>query len=287
MNKSLDKKGLLGAHLSIAKGFDKALYEAQNLGCTTLQIFTKNANSWREKDISPKKIKEFAKAKQQTGIQIVASHTAYLINLASKDRGIRTKSIPALKNELLRSAKLELSFVVLHPGSHNGAGEKEGIRLLAESINVIFDQVSENIPLLLLETTAGQGTSLGHQFQQLAAIMEKVTPQKNVGICMDTSHIFAAGYDIRTQKSYNHTMDAFESAVGFRHLHLFHLNDSKKELGSRIDRHEHIGKGFIGSDAFKYIMNDPRFFHIPKIIETPKEDNMDQINLELLRKLVD
>lgn len=287
MNESLDKKRLLGAHLSIAKGFDKALYEAQQLGCSTLQIFTKNANSWKEKDVSPKKIKEFAKAKQQTGIQIIASHTAYLINLASKDRDIRTKSIQALKNELLRSAKLELSFVVLHPGSHNGAGEKEGILLLAESINVIFDEVSENIPLLLLETTAGQGTSLGHRFQQLASIMEKVTRSQNVGICMDTSHIFAAGYDIRTQKSYHHTMEAFESAVGFRHLHLFHLNDSKKDLGSRIDRHEHIGKGFIGSDAFKYIMNDPRFCHIPKIIETPKEDNMDRVNLEFLRNLAD
>ncbi|MFO8083030.1 MAG: deoxyribonuclease IV [Desulfobacterales bacterium] len=286
MDKNLYTKGLLGAHLSMAKGFDKAVYEAHLLGCSVLQIFTKNATSWKERDISDTQIKKFEKAKHETGIHTIASHTSYLINPASKDPAIREKSVLALKNELLRSGKLKISYVVLHPGAHNGAGEKEGIRRIRESLDIILSEIFVPIPLILLETTAGQGTSLGYQFEQLASIMEKVSKPQHLGICLDTSHIFAAGYDIRTDESYNRTMEAFNSAIGFEYLRLFHLNDSKKDLGSGIDRHEHIGQGFIGTEAFKCIMNDPRFFHIPKVIETPKENEMDRVNLDLLRKLM-
>jgi deoxyribonuclease IV len=282
-----NKKLLLGAHLSIAKGFDHAIYEARSLGCTALQIFTKNAGTWKEREISDSEIKLFHHAKHETGIEIVASHTSYLINLASEEPAIRKKSIQALKAEMIRAGKLKLSSVVLHPGAHKGAGVNQGIDRIAESINTILNELTTNIPLLLLETTAGQGSSLGDCFGHLSTIMAKVKKSEKLGICLDTSHIFAAGYDLRTDESYDHTMKAFQSTIGFQHLYLFHLNDSKKELGSRVDRHENIGKGFIGPNAFKRIMNDSRFINIPKIIETPKENNMDQVNLNLLKMLVD
>jgi len=286
MENKVDRKWYLGAHLSIAKGFDHAVYEAQSLGCNTLQIFTKNANTWKEREVSDPELKRFHQAKHETGIQIIASHTSYLINLASEEPEIRKKSIQALKAEMIRSCQLELSYVVIHPGAHKGAGVNQGLNRIAESLNTIFDQLTTNIPLLLLETTAGQGSSLGSCFGHLSTIMEKVTRSEKLGICMDTSHIFAAGYDIRTDESYNHTMKAFNSTIGFQHLHLFHLNDSKKDIGSGIDRHEHIGGGFIGTGAFRRIMNDSKFKNVPKIIETPKENNMDQVNLNLLKMMV-
>jgi deoxyribonuclease IV len=285
MENKNNKKWFLGAHLSIAKGFDHAVYEAHSLECNALQIFTKNASTWKERDISETEIKRFLQARHETGIEMVASHTSYLINPASEDPEIRKKSIRALKEEMVRAGKLELSCVVLHPGAHKGAGVRQGLDRIVKSLDTVFDQVPDNMPLLLLETTAGQGSSLGSCFNHLSTIMEKVVRPEKLGICMDTSHIFAAGYDIRTDQSYEQTMKAFESAIGFQHLHLFHLNDSKKDLGSGIDRHEHIGKGFIGTSAFRRIMNDSKLIHIPKIIETPKENNMDQVNLDLLKTM--
>jgi deoxyribonuclease IV len=187
---------------------------------------------------------------------------------------------------MIRAAKLDLSYVVIHPGAHKGAGVDQGLKRIAESLDIVFDQLTTNIPLLLLETTAGQGSNLGSCFGHLSTIMEKVTRSERIGICMDTSHIFAAGYDIRTDASFDQTMTAFESTIGFQHLRLFHLNDSKKELGSRIDRHEHIGQGFIGIAAFRRIMNDSRFINMAKIIETSKENNMDHVNLNLLKTMV-
>jgi deoxyribonuclease IV len=286
MKNKKNKKWLLGSHLSIAKGFDQAVYEAQSLECNALQIFTKNASTWKEREISDPELERFHHAKQETGIDIIASHTSYLINLASEASEIRKKSIQALKAEMIRASKFDLSYVVIHPGAHKGAGVNQGLNRIVEGLDIVFDQLTTNIPLLLLETTAGQGSNLGSCFGHLSTIMEKVTSSERLGICMDTSHIFAAGYDIRTDESFDNTMKAFESTIGFQHLRLFHLNDSKKELGSRIDRHEHIGQGFIGTSAFKRIMNDLRFISVPKIIETPKENNMDQVNLNLLKMMV-
>jgi deoxyribonuclease IV len=280
------KKWLLGSHLSIAKGFDQAVYEAQSLECNALQIFTKNASTWKEREISDPELERFHHAKHETGIDIIAAHTSYLINLASEAPDIRKKSIQALKAEMIRAGKLDLSYVVIHPGSHKGAGVDQGLNRIVESIDIVFDQLTTNTPMLLLETTAGQGSNLGSSFGHLSTIMEKVNRSEQLGVCIDTSHIFAAGYDIRTDESFDHTMEAFESTIGFQHLRLFHLNDSKKELGSRIDRHEHIGQGFIGTSAFRRVMNDLRFVNVPKIIETPKENNMDQVNLNLLKMMV-
>ncbi|MBT8351437.1 MAG: deoxyribonuclease IV [Deltaproteobacteria bacterium] len=284
---------LLGAHLSIAKGLDNALYEAKSYGCSALQIFTKNANTWKERIITQKEIDRFKHAKAETKISQIASHTSYLINLATPDKQKHNMSCNALAQELIRSASLHIPYVVLHPGSHMGTGDKEGIKRIAGSINKIFAEISKKTPeintRLLLETTAGQGSSLGHTFEQLASIISKVEKKINPGICLDTCHIFASGYDIRTMNSYRKTMNVFDSYLGFDRLLLIHVNDSKKELGSKVDRHEQIGRGYIDLEPFKFIMNDNKLLDIPKIIETPKgktDQDLDEINLKVLREMV-
>ena len=280
---------LLGAHFSIAKGLHNAIYEAQALGCNVLQIFTKNSNTWKERTLSQDEIVSFNKAKESTGITSIASHTSYLINLATHEKKKHVMSCNALKNELVRSSILGIPFVVLHPGAHMGKGENQGIRRIAESINEIFFQTPGIQTRLLLETTAGQGSYLGHTFEQITSIMDKVENSNRVGVCLDTAHIFAAGYDIRTPDSYNQTIDVFDAVTGLENLYLIHLNDSKKELGSRVDRHEHIGEGLIGIKAFELLMNDRRFIDIPKIIETPKQKDgkdYDNVNLDKLRSFI-
>jgi deoxyribonuclease-4 len=280
---------LLGAHFSISKGLQNALYEAAKYGCTALQIFTKNSSTWKERTLTLEEINRFDKAREQTGITSIASHTSYLINLATPERKKHAMSCNALKQELIRSSSLNIPFVVLHPGAHLGTGKETGVEKVALSINDIFAQTPDIQIRLLLETTAGQGSALGHTFDQLASIMEKIENQNRIGICLDTSHVFAAGYDIRTPESYRKTTDAFDEIIGFENLYVIHLNDSKKKLGSRVDRHEHIGEGYIGIKAFELLMNDMRFWNVPKIIETPKQKDdpdMDKMNLKRLRSLV-
>ena len=290
-----DKKPpcLLGAHFSIAKGLDNALYEAKSYGCNALQIFTKNANTWKERVVTQKEIERFKYAKSDTKISQIASHTSYLINLATPETEKHKMSCKALAQELIRSSSLHIPYVVLHPGSHMGTGENKGIKRIAGSINRIFAEIFKKTPeintRLLLETTAGQGSSVGHTFEQLASIISKVEKKINPGICLDTCHIFASGYDIRTMNSYRKTMNVFDSFIGLDRLLLIHLNDSKKEFGSRVDRHEQIGRGYIGLEPFKYIMNDNKLLDIPKIIETPKgktDQDLDEINLNMLREMV-
>ena len=280
---------LLGAHFSISNGLHNALYEAEKYGCTALQIFTKNTSTWKERTLTQEEIKRFDKAREQTGITSIASHTSYLINLATPDRIKHVMSCNALKHELIRSSLLNIPFVVLHPGAHMGKGKEAGIEKVALSINEIFTQTPDIQTRLLLETTAGQGSALGHTFEQLASIIEKIENQNRIGICLDTSHVFAAGYDFRSSESYCKATDAFDEIIGFENLYVIHLNDSKKELGSRVDRHEHIGEGYIGIKAFELLMNDMRFWDVPKIIETPKQKDgpdRDRINLNRLRSLV-
>jgi len=279
---------LLGAHFSVSKGLHNALHEAKFYECNALQLFTKNSQTWKERTLSDKEIALFHKTGDEFNIKEIASHTSYLINLAAPDKEKHEMSCNALKQELIRSSLLKIPYVVLHPGSDMGKGETEGICRIAESINQIFAETPETNTRLLLETTAGQGTSIGHTFEQLAAIMEKIEDKERLGICLDTCHIFAAGYDIRTEKIYQETTERFDSVIGIKNLYLIHLNDSKKELGSKVDRHEHIGEGHIGINAFRFIMNDERFCNIPKIIETPKgkgEKDRDKENLEKLRRL--
>jgi deoxyribonuclease-4 len=279
----------IGAHFSIAKGLHEAIYTAKSYGCNALQLFTKNATTWKERTITEKEIVLFEKARKETGIDEIAAHASYLINIASPDRKKHSMSARALKQELIRSSALKIAYCILHPGAHMDDTMDAGIQKIADTLNDIFEQTSGKSTRLLLETTAGQGTIIGHTFEQLARIMEKIENKARVGVCLDTCHIFVAGYDIRTEAAYHQTIDTFASVLGLETLFAIHFNDSKKDLGSRVDRHEHIGKGFIGMPAFECFVNDSRFFHVPKILETPKGGGMkdwDKQNLEVIRGLV-
>ena len=277
---------LLGAHFSIAKGLHQALFTGKDYGCTAVQIFTKNSSTWKEKILSNENIRLFDEARKKTGIIHIASHTSYLINPASPENKKYAMSCEALRHELIRCAALKIPLVVLHPGSHMKSGVQAGIERIASAINRVFDKLPQNPTRLLLETTSGQGSILGHTFEQIAAIMGKVEDRERLGVCLDTCHIFAAGYDLRTKAAYQKTFDIFDTVIGLEHLYRIHLNDSMREMGSRVDRHEHIGQGFIGETAFRLLMNDSRLHNIPKVLETPKgkgEKDRDQLNLAKLR----
>ncbi len=280
---------ILGAHLSIAGGLHRALELAGRYGCNALQIFTKNSNTWKERVLKPGEISKFRELREQLELFQIASHTSYLINIASPDSTLWKRSLGALVNELNRSDLLDIPFVVLHPGAHRGAGEKEGIERIAEAINRAFEQTGSASVTLLLETTAGQGTQIGYRFEQLAEIAGRVEDAERLGFCLDTCHVFAAGYDLSSPSGYKRSMEEFVSVLGLGKLYIIHLNDSKRPLGSRVDRHEHIGEGHIGIEGFRCIMNDPRLRDIPKIIETPKfKDGIEQDprNLRVLKSLV-
>ncbi len=282
-------KQLLGAHFSIAKGLHDAVFQAAAYGCNTLQLFTKNATTWKERAITPAEEARFKAAVAETGVRSIAAHTSYLINLASPESKKHAMSCRALKQELTRASALEIPFCVLHPGAHMDSGVEAGLLRISASINQIFAETKGITTRLLLETTAGQGSGLGHTFEELAQIIDAIDQKERVGICLDTCHIFAAGYDIRTHQSYQQTMNHFDTVIGLDKLFVIHVNDSKKDLGSRVDRHTHIGKGCIGVDAFKFLLKDPRLVQIPKLLETAKKEadiDWDQRNLTLLRSLV-
>jgi deoxyribonuclease-4 len=279
----------LGAHFSIAGGYDRALYTGADYGCRTVQVFTKNASTWKERRVLQEDADRLQEARAATGITRVLSHTSYLINLAAVDSAIREKSIRALESEMVRCERLGIIDVVLHPGAHMGAGIEAGIDKVVEAVNTVMSRTSGANVRLLLETTAGQGTSLGCRFEDLAAMMEGITDTTRMGICLDTCHIFAAGYDIRDATGYNIVMDIFDSVVGLDHLHALHVNDCKKPMGARVDRHAHIGLGEIGMEAFNLLMNDPRLDGLPKLLETPKlvdGVDWDRRNFDVLAGLV-
>ena len=282
-------KPKLGAHFSIAKGLHDAVYQARAYGCNTLQMFTKNATTWKERIITQAEQERFEQAKTETRIHAIYSHTSYLINLASPDPKKHVMSCSALKQELIRSSALRIPYCVLHPGAHMGSGIDAGLLKISESLNRIFSETADTTSRLLLETTAGQGSGLGHKFEQLAEIINRIELKERVGVCLDTCHIFAAGYDIRTLETYQQTMNHFDTVLGLDQLHAIHVNDSKKDIGSRVDRHTHIGKGALGVNAFKHLMNDEKLLHVPKLLETAHtEGDMDWTaqNLDLLRSLV-
>jgi len=280
---------LLGAHFSIAGGLHKAVFTASEYGCSALQIFTKNASTWKERRLSSHDIEQFDVARKQSGVESICSHTSYLINLASPERSQYKRSIKALEHELVRSFQLSIPYVIMHPGSHMGTGEDNGLCRIAQGINTIFDRTSNITCRLLLETTAGQGSNLGYTFEQLAQISDMVEAKERIGFCLDTCHVFVAGYDLRTKTAYQETIQAFDRVIGLDRLCVIHLNDAKKGLGSRIDRHEHIGEGAMGIDAFSFILNDPQLKGLPKILETPKKKgpiDYDRMNLNRLRSLI-
>ncbi len=278
----------LGAHISIAGGLHKAIERAVSSGCGTMQIFTRSSNQWKGKPLSEKDIASFRQAFEASGLHEVISHDIYLINLAAPDGDTREKSLSAFADEMMTCGRLGINKIVMHPGSHTTYSPAEGLARVIDAFNQLFEEVTEYEGLVLLETTAGQGTNLGRSFEELQTIIDGSRYPDRFGICMDTCHIFAAGYNIATEDGYTDVMNQFDSIIGYEKLECLHLNDSKKGLGSRVDRHEHIGQGTLGLDPFRFIMNDPHFEKIPKILETPKGDNdsMDLVNLALLRSLV-
>jgi deoxyribonuclease-4 len=279
---------IFGAHESIAGGVFNAVILGQKAGCDTIQMFNKSSNQWRAKKLDSKEIDEFFRQIELTDVTVSVSHTSYLINIASPDPALNKKSCDALKEELERCDVLKIPNLVLHPGSHVGSGEEPGMNLIADNINRLFDELPDGKVCLLLETTAGQGSNLGYTFEQLAYMIDRIEDKKRVGVCLDTCHIFAAGYPIIDPKDYKKTIKQFDTTIGLDRLKIIHMNDSLKEFGSKKDRHEHIGKGHIGLDGISNFVNDKRFKSVPMVLETPKEEDLaeDIENLRVLRSLV-
>lgn len=278
----------LGAHESGAGGLHLAFERLQQVGGEALQLFTRNQRQWNPHPLTAEEISLFQAAWQQTGRLPVASHASYLINLASGKQELIEKSIAALTAEIHRCEQLGIPFVVIHPGSHGGDGVEAGLARFTKALDLALDATGAGVTVLL-ETTAGQGTGLGSRFEEMAFILEHSRVPQRLGVCMDTCHIFAAGYDIRTLSAYTQTMAEFDRVVGVERIKFFHLNDSKQKLASRVDRHEHIGQGTIGLDGFRSLLNDPRFADHPMTLETPKGDDLqeDRDNLQVLRRLID
>jgi deoxyribonuclease-4 len=278
----------LGAHESIAGGLHKAFDRALSATCDAVQIFVKSNRSWAVKPLTEDEVARFKARAEETGIAPVVAHTSYLLNLGSPDELLWEKSRNMLITELERCEALGIPWLVLHPGAHVGSGEKAGIVRVAEGLGEVHAATPGFRTQILLETTAGQGSSLGHTFEQLARIIELTEQGERLGVCLDTCHVFAAGYELRTAEGYAATMEAFERTLGLERLKALHLNDSKGELGNRKDRHEHIGKGHIGLEGFRNLVNDPRLAGLPGLLETPKGDDLaeDRENLRVLRSLL-
>lgn len=273
--------------MSIAGGLYNAFAEGERKGCNTIQIFVKSSNQWNAKPITDEELEKYHQEQKRTGISPVIAHDSYLINLGSPNPELLEKSRQAFLIELQRCEKLAIPYLVTHPGSYLDSAEQSGIDRVAQSLGWLFEKTPDFKVMVALETTAGQGSNLGYTFEQLAEMIEKSGIPQRCMVCFDTCHAYAAGYDIANPEGYEQTWEAFERIIGLDKLAAIHLNDSKKGLGSRVDRHEQIGRGTLGKDAFGFIMRDKRFKNIPKLLETPKGDNdeMDEINLKLLRNL--
>jgi len=280
----------LGAHMSIAGGLDLAVERGAAIGCTAIQIFNKSNNQWAARPLGDAEVERFRAARTLAGIDPVVAHDSYLINLCSPNDALYARSIDALVEEMERCRRLGVDWLIVHPGGHMGQGEEFGVRRMAGAIDEIHRRLSVGGTDIAIETMAGQGTVIGHRFEQIAAILAHVKSPERLGVCLDTCHVFAAGYDLRTPGAYAETMRRFDGEIGFKRLRAVHVNDSKKDLGSRVDRHEHVGKGYLGLGAFGLLMNDPRFLNVPLLLETPKDESTlkeDVQNLTTLIGLVD
>ena len=278
---------LFGAHFSVAGGLTNAIATAVRFDCGTLQLFTKNANQWAAKPIADADALAFKAAADSAKLQFLTAHDSYLINLAAPGDELFRKSIGAFVIEWERAEQLGLSYLVTHPGAHVGSGDAAGVQRVIEGLDIASARCPGLKTQILLETTAGQGTSLGHRFEHLAAIRAGVREPDRYGVCLDTCHVFAAGYPIHLREGFDATFEEFDAVIGLEYLKLFHVNDSVKPLGSRVDRHAGLGLGQIGEGAFRMLVNDPRFDALPMILETPKEgpdgEELDPINLAKLR----
>ena len=278
---------LLGAHMSIAGGLDRALWRGRDVGCSVVQIFLKNQRQWRARPYTAEDIRSFRAAWRESGLRAVFAHATYLINLAAPAAAEWKRAVSAFHDELERAEALGLPFVIIHPGSHKGAGLEAGIRRIAKALDELMTRTRGYRVMVLLENTAGGGATIGRSFEELAAILGAVRSAERIGVCLDTCHLFAAGYDIRAHAGYTDTMARCRRLVGLEHVRAFHLNDAKQPLGSGLDRHEKIGRGHLGEDAFRWLLNDRRFARVPMALETPKEPEpqADREALVLLRSL--
>lgn len=275
--------------MSIAGGVDKALLEGKKVDCDVIQIFTKSSRQWAAQPYSKEEIQNFLTNQKETGIVTVIAHDSYLLNLGSPDEGLRKRSVRAFADEMERCETLSIPYLIAHPGAHVGSGEEEGIKAIGRSLDEIHKACPGFKARIALEITAGQGSNLGYRFEQIRSMIDATEESDRLRVCFDTEHAFAAGYDIRTKEGYERTFGEFDEKIGLKLLAAFHLNDSKKEFHSRVDRHEHIGKGHIGVEAFRLLMNDQRFWGIPMCLETPKGPDLkeDIENLTLLRSLIE
>ena len=275
---------LLGAHMSISGGLERALLRGSKIGCRTIQIFTKNPNRWEERILEESEKESFVSLRKKLDINPIISHNSYLINIASPDRHLYDKSLEALLREIRRCEELEVDYLVMHPGAHRGSGEHYGIEKISEALNAVHQKTEGYRVRIAVENTAGQGTALGYNLGHIEKIFERVKERSRLAFCLDTCHVFAAGYDIRKEAGYKRLFEEINDCIGLENLKIIHINDSGRGCGSRIDRHEDIGKGEIGETPFRWIMNDETFLKIPKIIETPQKS--DRHNLRLLKKFV-
>lgn len=278
----------LGSHLSIAGGVHNALTEAAKLRCDCLQVFTKNQRQWQAPPLTEEQVGLFRQEKRRLGIDPVVAHDSYLINLATADRGVYKKSYAAFVDELERCERLGIVGLVTHPGAHLGMGEAKGLNRIGGAFKDVVKDTRGFTVKILIETTAGQGTSLGYRFEHIAEILAKVKRPERMGVCMDTCHLYAAGYDI--VDDFDGVMQQFDDLIGLKEVRCVHMNDSLKPLGSRVDRHTHLGKGTLGAKPFKRILNDTRFSRTPLILETPKEElngkDGDKVNLAQMRRWI-
>jgi deoxyribonuclease-4 len=281
---------LFGAHMSVAGGCHNALRLAREHQCDTVQLFTKNANQWNARPFTEEEVRLFRETLGESGLRFATAHDSYLINLASPDETLYRWSVEAFVVEMQRAEQLGLSYLVMHPGAHVNSGEEAGLERVARGLDEVHERCPDFGVRVLIETTAGQGTTLGWRFEHLGRILERVAAPDRLGVCFDTCHVFAAGYALGTRKEYQATMAEFDRVVGLDKLRAFHVNDSLKPLGSRVDRHAHIGRGQLGLEPFRFLANDPRFADRPMILETAKEegddDDMDTVNLGVLRGLM-
>jgi deoxyribonuclease-4 len=278
---------LIGAHMSIAGGVFNAILHAEKAGCRCVQLFVKSSNQWHAKPLADEEIARFRQERKRTGIGPAVAHSSYLINVGSPDDALYERSREALMIEYQQCVQLGIEYLVFHPGAHVGSGVEAAVDRIAAAMNWVLDKVSGGETLLLLETTAGAGSHVGSRFEELKAIIDRLEQRRRAAVCLDTCHIFSAGYDIRIESAYKATMKEFDSILGRSSLKAIHFNDSKFDLGSHKDRHEQIGKGSIGADAFGFFLRDPKMNMIPKLLETPKDEEgrNDKRNLALLRKL--
>lgn len=281
----------IGCHVSIAGGIDNSVVRAGELGCNTMQIFSKNASTWREKILKEDEVESFRANLKNSNINPVFIHTSYLINLASPSDELYFKSINAFLEEMKRAdLLLPDPYLIIHPGAHTGAGEEYGIQRIIRALNIILEKSADlNLKtMILLEDTAGSGTHLGYTFRQLKRMIEGARDRKGIGICFDTCHAFSAGYDLSHQEGIEQTLEEIDKYLGLERLKVLHLNDSKYPLGSRKDRHMHIGKGYIGLEGFRVLVNHKYLKDLPFVLETPKQDGKDDLkNINLVKSLVE